>query len=429
MTSRTVGGAMHPTGLNPVRAVLDNGVVIMAKETRKTPAVAINLTVRAGSVADGQGAAGAMHMLGRVIDRGTAHRSAAAIAEELEGRGILLTTNVNRHMFSIVCSCLTEDFEPVIALLGEMLTTPSVPDEEVGRRKSEVVTAIRQDDDNPAVRATDRLMAEMYGAGHPYGRRVRGTTESMDAIGRAALVDLHAAYFTPSNLCAVVVGDVAAEGIVDAVGRVFEAWRRPAAPTVNLSSPRPSPVRRRVVLPMMNKSQADVAYGFTTIKRSDPAYYAYWLMNNVLGQYALGGRLGDSIRERQGMAYYVSSTLDANVIEGPLLVRAGVSPANVDRTIASIDDELERARRDGFTEKELNESRQYLIGSLPRSLETNIGIASFLQTTDFFGLGLDHDRRLPELLGSVTLDAINDAAIRALDPSRATMVVAGPYNE
>ena len=70
---------------------------------------------------------------------------------------------------------------------------------------------------------------------------------------------------------------------------------------------------------MMNKAQADVAYGFTTIARSDPAYYAFSLMNNVLGQYSMGGRLGDSIRERQGMAYYVFSSLDANVAEGPLV--------------------------------------------------------------------------------------------------------------
>ena len=63
-------------------------------------------------------------------------------------------------------------------------------------------------------------------------------------------------------------------------------------------------------------------------------------MNVALGQYALGGRLGDSIRERQGMAYYVSSVLDANVMEGPLMIRAGVGPANVDRAIASIDEEL-----------------------------------------------------------------------------------------
>ena len=89
----------------------------------------------------------------------------------------------------------------------------------------------------------------------------------------------------------------------------------------------PSSRERRVrVIPMMNKAQADIAYGFTTILRSDPAFYAYWLMNNILGEYSIGGRLGDSIRERQGMAYYVFSGLDANVVPGPLLIRAGVNP-------------------------------------------------------------------------------------------------------
>ena len=91
---------------------------------------------------------------------------------------------------------------------------------------------------------------------------------------------------------------------------------------------------------MPGKAQADIAYGFTTITRDDPRYYALTLMNNVLGQYALGGRLGDNIRERQGMAYYVFSSFDANVAEGPLVVRAGVSPANVERTIAAIDEEI-----------------------------------------------------------------------------------------
>src|SRR4029450_3924189 len=129
---------------------------------------------------------------------------------------------------------------------------------------------------------------------------------------------------------------------------------------------------------MMNKAQVDIAYGFITILRSDPRYYAYSLMNNVLGQYSLGGRLGDSIRERQGMAYYVFSALDANVIPGPLMIRAGVNPSNVDRALASIDEEVARMATEGPTDRELAESRQFLIGSLPRRLETNVGIAHFL---------------------------------------------------
>jgi zinc protease len=179
---------------------------------------------------------------------------------------------------------------------------------------------------------------------------------------------------------------------------------------------------------MPNKAQADIAYGFTTIKRSDPAYYAYWIMNVALGQYAIGGRLGDSIRERQGMAYYVSSVLDANVLEGPLVIRAGVSPANVDRAIASIDEELVKMRLDGLTESELRDTRQFLVGSMPRALETNAGIANFLQSVELFGLGVDYDRRLPDLLGAVTLQDVV-AAAQILDPERATMVIAGPYGD
>jgi zinc protease len=150
-------------------------------------------------------------------------------------------------------------------------------------------------------------------------------------------------------------------------------------------------------------------------------------MNNAFGQYAIGGRLGDSIRERQGMAYYVSSSLDANIGEGPLVIRAGVSPANVDRAVDSIDEEVARLVNEGLTPQELDESRRYLIGSIPRALETNAAIANFLQTEEFFGLGLDYDVRLPSLLSAVTLEDANAAARRALDPEHATLVIAGPY--
>src|SRR5207249_8210349 len=118
-----------------------------------------------------------------------------------------------------------------------------------------------------------------------------------------------------------------------------------------------------------------------------------------------------------------------NIAAGPLVIRAGVSAANVDRAIASIDEEVTNLHRNGITVKELAESRQYLIGSMPRSLETNAGIAQFLQTAEFFDLGLDYDVRLPALLSSVTLDQVHALALRYLDPDLASIVVAGPYQE
>jgi zinc protease len=118
---------------------------------------------------------------------------------------------------------------------------------------------------------------------------------------------------------------------------------------------------------------------------------------------------------------------DPNIAPGPLVIRAGVSAANVERAIASIDEELALIRQSGITQKEIDESRQYLIGSLPRALETNGGIAQFLQTVEFFGLGLDYDLRLPSLLRAVRIEDVNAAARRALDAARATVVIAGPY--
>src|SRR5262245_8670669 len=142
-------------GLNPSRAVLGNGVVVIAKQARMTPAVAINLAVRAGSAYDPAGAEGTTWLLSRVFDRGTRTRSAADVAEALDSRGITLTVQVTRHLFTATCTCLAEDFEPVLALIAEMVKSPSLPDTELATRKGEVVTSIRQDEDNPAVRASE----------------------------------------------------------------------------------------------------------------------------------------------------------------------------------------------------------------------------------------------------------------------------------
>jgi zinc protease len=415
--------------LSPSRVVLENGVVCLARRASATPAVTISFSVRAGSASDPVGLPGTAWLLSRVIDRGTATRSAADIAEELDSRGITLTITVTRHLFSLVCTCLAEDFEPVLALLGDIVTRPSLPEEEIATRKSVVITSIRQDEDNPAIRASESLVALLYPNGHPYGRRTKGTVEVVESLTRERLASFHRDWFVPAALTTVIVGDVDVAQAHDAASRVLSGWRGNTQSSLTVPPTAAALSRQRLVIPMMNKAQADIAYGFVTITRNDPDYYSFWLMNNIFGQYSLGGRLGDSIRERQGMAYYVSSSLDANVAPGPLAIRAGVSPANVDRAVASIDEEVARMVDEGATAHELEESQRFLIGSIPRALETNAAIANFLQVEEFFGLGLDYDQRLPDLLGSVTLDQVNAAAKRAMHRDRAAVVIAGPYDQ
>src|SRR5262249_29615723 len=152
------------TGLAPTRVVLDNQVVVLAKETNATPAITINLAIRAGSICDPPDAHGLTYLLSRVIDRGTSTQSADEIAEDLDSRGTALTTVVSRHLFLVACTCLSSDFEKILALVGAVVMTPSLPESEIATRKGEVITAIRQDEDNPAVRAYEALMTLLYPA-------------------------------------------------------------------------------------------------------------------------------------------------------------------------------------------------------------------------------------------------------------------------
>ncbi len=413
-------------GLSPVRETLPNGATVIVQETAFSPAVTFGASFRAGSLYEPDDLTGLSWLLGRVIDRGTATRSADDIAEALDDRGVSLRVSTNRHLMTASCTCLSEDFSDVLSLVADVVRNPVFPQDQLDKRRAEVISLIRQDQDNPAVRAAETLQAMLYGIGHPYGRPAKGTIASIERARRDDLVAFHADRFAPASLIIVVVGDVAAPQVVERVARALDGWKAPTPSDRPIPPVVTAPSRRQVDVEIPGKSQTDIAYGFTTINRLDPRFYGYWVMNNILGQFGLGGRLAENIRERQGMAYYAFSSFDPSLGPGPLVIRAGVDPRNVERAVAAIDTEVGALGKEGPTERELEETRQYLIGSMPRMLETNESIATFLQTVEFFGLGLDFDRRLPSILQAVTMDQVRAAAADVLHPERASVAIAGP---
>jgi zinc protease len=412
--------------LFPHRRVLSNGLTLLVQENPATSAVSMLISVAAGAMADPVGQEGTAALTSRVIDRGSRGLGAVAIGEALDARGAVLAVTVGRHWTTISCTCLADDLDEVLALAARVVLEPEFPDEEVSTRRAELLTELREADDDPAAVAVERMMAELY-ARHPYGRPVYGRVATVERLESDALRAFHAAAFCPAVTTIVLVGGVSTEPIVEAVEQAFGRWAARPRAVLPVPPPPSSSPRRLVAVPMMDKAQTDVAYGVIGIAHSDPDYDAALVMNNALGQYAIGGRLGDSIRERQGMAYYVYTRLDASLGAGPLMVRAGVSALNVERTLASIDEEMAAIVRDGFTAKELDESKRYLIGSLPRQLETSAGIAAFLLDAEHFDRGLDYDQRFPARIAAVTGEHVHAVAARLLNPLGATIVVAGPW--
>lgn len=414
------------TGLSPVRQTLDNGATIISQETTATPAVSINAMFLAGSLHDPADLPGLAYLTARVIDRGTARKSAEAIAEILDERGVSLRIATTRHTMTFSATCLADDFDEVLDLVIEVARHPIFPDLELAKRRAESITVLRQDEDNPAVRAVETLSEMLYGSAHPYGRHAKGSIRSLERIDRRSIARFHLEHLRPAVLSLAIVGDVPPARAIDRAAELLSDWKGAPAEPLVVPLPAGSEARevRQILLP--GKSQSDIAYGFTTISRLDPRYYAYWLLNNILGQFGLGGRLADNIRERQGMAYYAFSAFDATVGESPLVVRAGVDPNNVDRTLEAIDAEVRDLGLHGPTAVEMEESRAYLVGSIPRLLESNHSIAGFLQNCEQFGLGFDFDRRLPGILEAVTIDDVAAAAAEVLNPEHAAVAIAGP---
>ena len=274
-------------GLRPLRAELANGAVILAQESGTVPAVSISATFFAGSSQDPADLPGVAYLTRRVIDRGAAHRSAVQIADALDDRGVSLRVSAARDTFSVSCDCLKEDLDDLLALIADIVREPLFPQVELDKRRNEAITSVRQDDDNPAVRSIDVLVEMLYGPAHPYGRRFKGTAARLRAIQREHLIAFHAGHLQPSSLRLAIVGDVDPRAAVDAGARLFEGWR--GSPIEQEVLPAPPASRDRQVRqePMPGKTQSDIGYGFTAVRRLDPRYYAYWMMNNILGQFGL----------------------------------------------------------------------------------------------------------------------------------------------
>ena len=146
-------------GLSPVRQQLGDGAVVVVQETAFSPAVTITLAFRAGSVYEPDQLPGLACFLERVIDLGTSSRSAESIADALDDRGVALKVSTNRHLTTLSCTCLGEDFCDVLDVLADIARNPVFPADQVEKRRGETITAIRQDQDNTGIRAAETRQA------------------------------------------------------------------------------------------------------------------------------------------------------------------------------------------------------------------------------------------------------------------------------
>jgi zinc protease len=408
------------------RKVLDNGITLLVRSNFNSASVVLSGMLGAGSMFDPPEKLGLAHFTSMALMRGTKKADFQTIFERLESVGASLGFGASVHNTSVGSRSLAEDLPLLVDTMTDCILNPIFPEQYIDRLKNQLLTglAIRAQDtaDMASLTFDKRLFPD-----HPYGFPEDGYTETISAITRQDLVDFHAHHYGPNNMVMVVVGAVEPEAVFDLFEKKLGNWtnsENATAPKFPLALPPQKTIREHISL--QGKSQADVIMGTLGPKRHAPEYLAASLGNNILGQFGMMGRIGDAVREKAGLAYYASTSVNSWIESGSWEVSAGVNPENTDKAIHLIIEELDRFRSEPVLQTELEDSQANYIGRLPLSLESNSGVANSILNLERFNLGLDYFQRYPDLIREVTTAQILDVAKKYIDPERLIIISAGP---
>lgn len=408
------------------RKVLPNGIVILARENFNSASVFVSGYLATGSQFDPLDKLGLAYFTALGLMRGTASSSFQRLHDRLESAGASFGFGASVHTTSFSGRALSEDLPLLFTTLAECVTEPLFEAGQVQRLRDQLLTSLAIRAQNTSEVAALEFDALLF-PGHPYGRPEDGRPETINRITREDLVDFHRATYSPAAMTIAVVGAVSAEMALELAEKHLGAWSPPpalppaAAPIIHAPE---QTDRKKVVIP--GKIQSDLVMGTLGPMRKDPAYLAASLGNSILGQFGLMGRIGDAVREKEGLAYYASTSLNAWVESGSWEVSAGVNPENVERAVTLIITELRKITTELVTDEELSDSQNNYIGRLPLALETNAGVTNSILNLERFDLGLDFLRRYPSLIRAVTREEVLHAAQKFIDPDRLIIVSAGP---
>jgi zinc protease len=408
------------------RRVLPNGMTLLARENFASPSVVLAGNLLVGGISDPSDRAGLADLTASALMRGTASRSFDDIYQTIESIGASLSIGAGTHHTSYRGKALAEDLSVVLELLNDVLRHPSFPKKDVEQLRAEKLTGLAlRDQDTSSV--ADMTFDGLLYKDHPYAQPSDGYPATVGRLKAGDLRTFHRRAYGPSGAVLAVVGAVKAEAALDAAEALFGDWSVDSQASSD-DAPDARPLRRqaRKNVTLEGKTQVDIVMGAAGPRRRDDDYLAASLSNSILGRFGLYGRIGDRVRQQEGLAYYAYSSVTGGTGPGPWKVSAGVNPANADRAIELIKDEVRRLTEKKVTASELTDNQANFLGRLPLQLESNGGVASGLVYIERHNLGLDYYQKYPERILQVTRDAVLDAARHYLDPDRLAIAVAGP---
>jgi zinc protease len=405
------------------RLTLENGLRVVVAENHTVPLVAMRTLVRSGADRDPSGRAGLAGLVADLLDEGAGSRDAIRLAEDIGLLGGTLGTGADWDAAYASIDVLARNSAAMAEILADVTLRATLPADAFERVRNERLTEIFQQKDEPAAIAGKRFSSLLYGSG-VYGNSVIGTTETVSAIALADVRRYYEEHYIPNNSSVIVAGDVHAGRTIDLISGLFSSWERKPEPPHPKIDPQRFDSSRIYIIDRPQAVQSEIRVGHVGVPRSCADYFPLAVMNALLGG-VFNSRINLNLRERHGYTYGARSAFSFRRLAGPFVVAAPVRNEVTRESVSEILAELRRIRTGDIEDRELSDTKNYLMGVFPATVQSSSDIAGRLLDMELYSLPNDYFDRYRETIAAVSAADIARVAEKYIDPDRAVIVIVG----
>lgn len=402
------------------KSVLSNGVRVVTEHHPYSKSVAIGVWVLTGTRDEPEADVGISHFLEHLVFKGTKTRSAYQLAKSLESLGGDLNAYTTREYTNYHCLVLKEDWKIGLEILSDLVCNMSLKKKDFELEKKVILQEIAMSDDSDEEIIYDYFYEEVY-KNHPLGRQILGKSQTIQKMTQKKVIDFYKTYYQGKNLIVSAAGPVDHDQLVIASQKLFKTRKKFSLPNTR-RAPRWK-VARKVYEKEME--QAHILMGFPSTSFQDKYRFEAFIVNSLLGG-GMTSRLYQSIREKQGLAYSVFSSLNTNVDSGNITIYAGTDVSKVKKVIHIIADELLKLKKEGLKASDINLFKKQVRGQLLMGSEDTESRMSSLGVNEMI---FEKYRSVDEVIKCI--DQVTEKSIAAylkehLDLSKISVVLMGP---
>jgi predicted Zn-dependent peptidase len=407
------------------RHVLPNGISLVIVPLTHTAAVTAIVFMGVGSRHESDAQRGLAHFTEHMVFKGgKKFTTTQAIAQSLDAVGGEFNAFTSHEFTGFYTKTAAEHLELGLDILSDMTLHATFPADELEKEKGVIIEEINMYEDMP-MRKVDQVLNKLLFGDVPLGRAILGTKKTVSAFTREDFVKYREQFYFGAECTIVIAGAVDEKKAIEMVENFFGEM-----PKGESYKPVPAVIAdaaERVLIEKKESEQTHLMLAVKAYPAMDPRRYAFRVLATILGG-NMSSRLFVSVREEQGLCYYVRAHPDSYMDVGTLVASAGVDNNRLPQAVEAIMKELRHMRENPVTDEELNRAKQYIAGKVLLSMEDSENLAEFYGLQDL----LEHEHVSPEesieKIKGVTKDEVFKVAQELFVDDALRLAVIGPQD-